>query len=156
MLRQIFSAHRYAYVRVKQRAVSRFVAEAAHSRDIQRQVLFEKLRLNEESEFGRRHGFAEIKSVADFRRRIPVASYEYYRPYVERVKRGEINAMFGPETRVLMFSMTSGTTSQSKYIPITNHFFREYRKAWNVWGLGVFRDHVDLVHKFALHFGSDW
>jgi len=156
MIRRIPFAHRYIYLWVKQRKVNRFVANAARCRDVQHNVLFTKLRRNAPSEFGRKHGFSEIRSVADFRQRVPVADYEYYRPYVERVKLGKIDTMFGPGTRVLMLSMTSGTTSQSKYIPITDHFFAEYRKAWNIWGLGVFRDHVDLLLKYALHFGSDW
>ena len=87
---------------------------------------------------------------------MPVADYEYYRPYAERAQRGEVRAMFGPETRLLMFSVTSGTTSEPKYIPITNHFFQEYRKSWNLWGLGVYRDHRDLLLKQTLQFTSDW
>lgn len=115
-----------------------------------------RLRLNADSAFGREHGFSEIRSVEDFRRRVPIANYETYRPWVERVKHGEIEAMFGSGTKVLMFSMTSGTTNQSKYVPITDHFFREYRQSWNYWGLATFRDHPDLVSKYTLTLASDW
>lgn len=55
-----------------------------------------------------------------------------------------------------MFSMTSGTTAQSKYVPITNHFFKEYRRSWNYWGLATFRDHKDLLAKYTLTLASDW
>ncbi len=123
---------------------------------IQRQRLLEKLRLNQDSQFGREHGFASIRDFRDFRRRVPIATYETYRPYIEQVKDGKLNVLFGEGTQVLMFSMTSGTTSQSKYVPITNHFFREYRRSWNYWGLATFRDHNDLLSKYTLTLASDW
>ena len=156
MWERILYAHRYGYLAVKHRHVQRFLAGARRCREVQREVLFCKLRRNADSEFGRDHGFPSIRSLEDFRRQTPVATYEYYRPYAEKVKAGKINAMFGPTSQVLMFSMTSGTTSEPKYIPITNHFFREYRASWNIWGLGVFRDHDDLCYKHTLHFASDW
>ena len=115
-----------------------------------------KLRLNADSEFGREHGFSKIRTVEDFRRQVPIVNYETYRPWVERVKNGEIGALFGSEAKVLMFSMTSGTTNQSKYVPITEQFFREYRQSWNYWGLATFRDHPDLLSKYTLTLASDW
>ena len=147
---------RYLYLCAKQYPVHRFLAGTRHAAQVQRNILLQKIRRHADSQFGRAHGFSQIRSVADFRRQIPVASYEYYRPYVERVKKGELGALFGPGTQVLMFSMTSGTTSQSKYIPITREFFREYRKSWNIWGARVFWHHHDLLRKYTLQFSSDW
>ncbi len=147
---------RYLFLCAKQYPVHRFLAGTRHASQVQRDVLLQKIRRHAESQFGREHGFADIRTVADFRRQVPVASYEYYRPYVERVKRGDLNAMFGAGTEVLMFSMTSGTTGESKYIPITNDFFREYRKSWNIWGARVFWHHKDLLWKPTLQFSSDW
>jgi len=147
---------RYLYLCAKQYPVHRFLAGTRRAVQVQREVLLQKIRRHEDSQFGRDHGFAKIRTVEDFRRQLPVASYEYYRPYVERVKQGELGAMFGPGTEVLMFSMTSGTTSESKYIPITREFFREYRKSWNIWGARVFWHHRDLLRKPTLQFSSDW
>ncbi len=148
--------HRYAYVAWKSRQVDRFLARASRCPEIQRELLFAKLRRCAASSFGQEHGFTQIRTLADFRRQVPIAGYEYYRPYAQRVKQGEITAMFASGTKVLMLSMTSGTTSEPKYIPITDEFFREYRRGWNIWGLGAFRDHVDLVFKHTLQFTSDW
>jgi hypothetical protein len=142
-------------IRARYRHVQRFVAGTSRSFTTQRQVLFDKLRRNAESDFGRRLGFAKIRSLADFRR-LPISSYEDYRPYVDRVKRGETSAMFGPGTQVLMFSMTSGTTGQAKYIPITREFVAEYRQGWNLWGSAVFWDHRPLLQRWSLQLSSDW
>src|SRR5262245_49933911 len=96
------------------RDVRRFLADARLAPEIQHRVLLEKVARHVDSAYGRDHGFSRIKTVADFRRRMPLTSYEDYRPYVERVKRGEISAMFGPGTRLLMFTITSGTTAEPK------------------------------------------
>ncbi len=147
---------RRGYLAMRLVKLKNFLAETVNCRIIQRQRLLEKLRLNADSQFGKEHDFSRIHSVEDFRRRVPVSGYETFRPYVEKVKHGDTRALFGGSTRVLMFSMTSGTTNQSKYVPITNHFFREYKRSWNYWGLATFRDHPDLLSKYTLTLASAW
>lgn len=147
---------RLTYLRWRLRRLNRYLAEAVDCRKVQRERLMEKLRLNADSHFGKEHGFGDIHSVEDFRKRVPISGYEKFRPYVEKVKQGETQALFGTGTKVLMFSMTSGTTSQSKYVPITNHFFKEYKRSWNYWGLATFRDHPDLLSKYTLTLASAW
>lgn len=147
---------RLVYLWYRNRRVQRFLAGMRRTREIQRELLFEKLRRNADSDFGRDHGFDRIRSVEDFRKQVPLATYEYYRPYVERVKRGELKAMFGPGTRLLMFALTSGTTDKAKFIPITQEFFDEYRDGWNMWGVRTYIDHLDLCSKKSLQLTSDW
>jgi len=145
-----------AYVVAKQFQVRRFLRDANRATALQQEVLFTKINREMHSDFGREHGLDKIRNIADFRKQLPVASYEYYRPYVERVKKGETQALFGPATKVLMFAMTSGTTSASKFIPITNHFFKEYRRSWNVWGLRTYHQHPELLNLKTLQLSSDW
>lgn len=130
--------------------------DARRARSIQRDVLLAKIRRHAESDFGRAHGFAEMRTADDFRRRMPLTTYEDYAEYVERVKRGDLGAMFGPDTRLLMFAMTSGTTGSPKYIPITRQSFKEYRRGWQAWGLDTYYDHRDLLRKKTLQLSSDW
>lgn len=144
------------YVFANQYKVRRFLRDARRAQSLQRDVLFRKINREMNSGFGQDHGLSEIKNISDFRKQLPISTYEYFRPYVERVKNGEVTALFGEKTKVLMFAMTSGTTSASKYIPITDHFFREYRRSWNVWGLRTYAQHPDLIEKKTLQFSSDW
>ncbi|MGC6431424.1 MAG: GH3 auxin-responsive promoter family protein [Jejuia sp.] len=67
--------------------------------------------------FGKDHNFEAIKSPADFMKQVPVRDYEGLKPYVERVVKGEANILW--KGKPLYFAKTSGTTSGSKYIPIT-------------------------------------
>lgn len=67
--------------------------------------------------FGREHDFENIKTVKDFQERVPVADYEDLKPYIERVKKGQANILWTETPEY--FAKTSGTTSGSKYIPIS-------------------------------------
>jgi hypothetical protein len=136
--------------------VGRFISQAKRSRAIQERVLLAKIGRNAGSDFGRTHGFDAIASIADFRRRIPVTDYSYYAPYIERVKQGDIQAMFGAGTELLMFAMTSGTTGSPKYLPITREFYREYVAGWNLWGDALYRKYPGLFFKPSLGLVSDW
>jgi hypothetical protein len=136
--------------------LKQFLRDARRARRFQHRALLAKIARHADSDFGRDHGFSEIHSVADFRRRLPVLTYNYHRPYISRVLLGDVNALFAPGTRVLMFAMTSGTTGQPKRLPITEELFREYRKGWRLWGAGVFGDHRQLVRTRTLQLTSDW
>lgn len=147
---------RYAYLCYKYQAFRAFLHGTRQGRKYQWNVLFEKIQRNKDSDFGREHGFSEIRTISDLRRFVPITNYEYYRPWIERVKRGELGAMFGPGTKVLMFAMTSGTTSKPKHVPVTDAFLREYRRGWRLWGVRLYWDHKDLVYKKTVKLASNW
>lgn len=121
---------------------------------VQRNLLTEIVRREAPTAFGRDHGFASIRSVADFRKQVPITKYEYFEPYIERVKQGETEAMFHRQ-KVLMFALTSGTSSARKFIPITERFLADHRRVWTAWGLQVFIQHPKLFRLGKLTFVSD-
>ncbi len=116
---------------------------AAHRRtaQVQQQLLAELLRCHADSDFGRDHGFEQVRSYADFTKALPVGNYESHRPYMERVWVGQTTALLPAGQRVQMFSRTSGTTGQPKHIPVTPRFLSAMRRGWNVWGLAALNDH---------------
>lgn len=67
--------------------------------------------------FGKDHDFISINSYSDFAKRVPVRDYEALKPYVEKVVKGQENILW--PGKPIYFAKTSGTTSGSKYIPIT-------------------------------------
>ncbi len=70
-----------------------------------------------QTSFGKAHGFNQINNHANFVAKVPVRDYEALKPYVERVILGEENVLW--PGKPLYFAKTSGTTSGTKYIPIT-------------------------------------
>lgn len=67
--------------------------------------------------FGREHDFENIRSIEDFQSRVKIADYEDLAPYIDRVKKGQANILWTDTPEY--FAKTSGTTSGSKYIPIS-------------------------------------
>lgn len=69
------------------------------------------------TKFGQDHDFVSINSHSDFVKRVPISDYEDLKPYVDLVVNGEEDILW--KGKPIYFAKTSGTTSGSKYIPIT-------------------------------------
>ncbi len=69
------------------------------------------------TKFGKDHAFISINSHSDFVKHVPIRDYEDLKPYVEKVVAGESDILW--KGKPIYFAKTSGTTSGSKYIPIT-------------------------------------
>ncbi|WP_018477102.1 GH3 auxin-responsive promoter family protein [Pontibacter roseus] len=81
-------------------------------------AVFEKiLKEAQHTVFGREHRFAGVKTHADFVKAVPVRDYEGLASYFNRVKAGEKDILW--PGKPLYLAKTSGTTSGTKYIPIT-------------------------------------
>ena len=92
--------------------------------DVQDEI-FKRLILEASAtEFGKKYGFSDIDSVAQFRDRVPVSTYEQIYPYIKRLMRGEQNILW--PTDITWFSKSSGTTNQrSKFIPVSQEALEE-------------------------------
>ena len=99
------------------KVATRLKWESHNAVTVQHKVLKKLLRKAKNTAFGRDHNFSDIKSYEDFKRNVPVRDYEALRPYIERVVAGEENVLWNKKP--LYFAKTSGTTSGTKYIPIT-------------------------------------
>ncbi|MGF1534574.1 MAG: GH3 auxin-responsive promoter family protein [Bernardetiaceae bacterium] len=87
------------------------------SSQIQRQTLQSLLQKAQHTQFGKDHGFADIKDHRDFCQQVPLRDYEALRPYMERLVAGAADVLW--PGRPAYFAKTSGTTSGTKYIPLT-------------------------------------
>ncbi len=68
--------------------------------------------------FGKDHDFAGIKTYEDFKARVPIRDYEALKPYVEQITKEGKSDVLWPRLPAY-FAKTSGTTSGTKYIPIS-------------------------------------
>jgi len=85
--------------------------------ETQQKTLNYLLRNGVKTAFGKDHNLSDVKSHADFKARVPVTDYEGLRTYIDRMVSGEKDVLWpGKPTYI---AKTSGTTSGSKYIPIT-------------------------------------
>lgn len=81
----------------------------------QRLVLQDIIRSNAKTEYGKKYHFDEIKSVTDFREKVPVTAWEDYKDYVGRMEKGEEDVLFAG--KATFFYRTSGTVEAYKLIP---------------------------------------
>src|SRR5512135_2862289 len=136
-----------------------FLRQTARADEVQRALLLRRIARHADSQFGRDHHFDEIRTPADFRRRVPIRGYEGHEPYIDRVRRGDHRALFGEGTKVLMFALTSGTTNRPKTIPVTRESLRDYREGWTIWGILAFDAHYEILAsglRPILQLASDW
>lgn len=120
--------------------VRRFQESCADPRAVQDRLLRDILARQANTGFGKDHGFAAIRTVEDYRRQVPVCPYESLSPYIERVKAGETTALLADD-RLRFFALTSGTTAARKFIPVTDRYLADLRRAWTMWGVRAYRDH---------------
>ena len=98
-----------------------------HPVAVQREVLQELVTAAQHTSFGKKHKFSTLFTLKEFKKMVPIHSYEDMKPYVERMMNGEENILWN--TPINWFAKSSGTTSdKSKFIPISeeslqdNHF----------------------------------
>ena len=90
----------------------------AQPHEAQAQLLRGLLARARHTEWGRRYGYGEPLSAAEFARRVPVNTYEQLFPELEKVLRGQPDVLWPGRPR--WFAKSSGTTNaRSKFIPVT-------------------------------------
>ncbi len=90
------------------------------------QIVFDNLIANgSKTLFGKDHHFDKISNYEDFKANVPIRDYEELKSYIDKILNGEPDILW--PGKPVYLSKTSGTTSGTKYIPITkasipNHF----------------------------------
>ncbi len=121
------------YLDYRLRRIDRF---RRHPAEVQAEQLRERLAEGRRTSFGRELGLERVRTAEQFAAAVPRFDYDRFKPYVERMLRGERSVTV--RGRVTRYARSSGTTAdRSKYLPITGASIR-----WN-HTLGM-RDAVGL------------
>jgi hypothetical protein len=84
----------------------------------QQEVLRRLLQGYARTQYGVQHGADQIESIDDYRHAFPIATYEDYKPLIQRVMAGEVDLLLAEEP--VGWAITRGTTQdESKFIPMT-------------------------------------
>ena len=84
---------------------------------VQNRLLLSLINQAKNTKFGKDHNFSEISNYSDLKKNIPVRDYEELKIYVQQIIEGEKDVLW--PGKPLYFCKTSGTTSGTKYIPIS-------------------------------------
>jgi hypothetical protein len=85
--------------------------------DYQQRIFHHLIHQAKNTVFGKDHGFADIQNYDDYKKMVPVRDYEALKPYINQILEGKSDVLW--PGRPAYFAKTSGTTSGTKYIPIT-------------------------------------
>jgi len=92
--------------------------------EVQDEVLRRLLNSARYTEFGQKYAFDDLINYEDYKRRVPVHTYEQLFPYINRLMHGEQNVLWPSEVK--WFAKSSGTTNdRSKFIPVTTEALEE-------------------------------
>lgn len=116
-------------------AKDRFIRKTHEPMRAQSEFLQQLLQVQQDTELGKQFGLGEIKTIDQFRERVPILPYASYEPLTDRVARGEPNVLNADP--VIYINLTSGTTGKQKMVPVTDRFKRSLGKA-NAAALGFF------------------
>ena len=109
----------------------------------QEKFLFRLIRDNQKTAFGQDHRFSEIRTIADYRKQVPVGDYEQLRPYIDRARHGASSML--TVDPIVMFTMTSGSTGQPKLIPVTKAMQTIHTNLTRLWYERAFLDHPRCI-----------
>ncbi len=109
--------------------------------EVQQEVFNYLIIKGRKTSFGLEHSFDKIKTIAEFKKRVPIRTYEEIEPYIQRLLRSEQNVLW--PTEVKWFAKSSGTTNgKSKFLPVTKEAIDNchYRAGKDLLGMYYFNN----------------
>ena len=83
----------------------------------QENILKNLIKVGSNTEFGKEAGLNKVTSYEEFRQAVSIRDYEDMKPWIDKIKESRHNVLW--KGKPIYFAKTSGTTSGTKYIPIT-------------------------------------
>jgi hypothetical protein len=75
------------------------------------------LKVGKTTDYGKLVGLDKVTNYEEFKQAVPIQDYEQMKPWIEKIKEGKHNILW--KGKPIYLAKTSGTTSGTKYIPIT-------------------------------------
>ncbi|MBD2040422.1 GH3 auxin-responsive promoter family protein [Microcoleus sp. FACHB-672] len=133
---------------VAKRAKANFVCKTGKTDAVQEKCLRSVLLAHRDTELGRKYQLGEIKTIEQFRERIPILPYSSYEPLMERIAKGEQNIL--TVEPVVYLTLTSGSTGKKKLIPTTRQSQNIVRQA-TLTSMGFL---IEALESQKLRFGK--
>ncbi len=130
-------------VREGQKVYRGFSETCKEAMAINTALLMKILEDNKDTEYGRKYGFGEIKTVEEYQKRVPLITYDDIKEYTYRMtEKGEENLLTAYP--VIHISKTSGTTGEPKRIPFTSEMAKVHSKYGIAYQDGLLGDKIGL------------
>ena len=107
--------------------LKRLQDNTVNARQKNEKLLFRILKAGENSKYGKKYDFKNIKSVEEYRKKVPLSTYDDYVEYVERMINNNEEDLL-TSFPLIGYSQTSGTTGKPKFIPLTQNIASLYQR----------------------------
>ena len=121
-----------------------FREETKNPMEVTSTLLFGLLNDNKDTEYGKKYGFKDIRTIEDYQRQVPVITYDDIAEYLERMMDGERNILTAYSYD--HFNETSGTVGVPKVVPMTEKQTEVFSRFNNLLMYGLIREDIE----------SDW
>lgn len=121
----------------------RFTEGLRDPRSAQAARLFRLLRDNEQSAYGRKHGFERIRTPLEYQRAVPIVDYDALAPWIDRIAAGEPGVLTTQPVRLM--ERSGGSAAATKLIPYTPALLDDFSAATNPWLLDLYRNTRGLI-----------
>ena len=119
-----------------------YIMSLKYARRTQEEKLFEIIKENINTEYGKKYGFKNIKSTQDYQKNVPIVNYEDISHYTQLIENGKKNVL--TKEQPIFFGITSGTTNTEKKIPFTKQFWKDYTRSNEIYFCKLGKDHPCL------------
>lgn len=121
--------------------LSDFIEETKKPLEVTTDLLMKLVNDNKDTEYGRKYGFSEIRSIEDYQKRVPVITYDDIAGYLERMMEGEKNILTAYHFD--HFNETSGTIGVPKVVPMTDEQSDVFARFNNLYNYGLMGEKLD-------------
>src|SRR5678809_1523901 len=83
----------------------------------QENILSQLIKVGKGTDYGKSVALDKVTNYEEFKQAIPIQDYEQMQPWINKIKEGKHNVLW--KGKPIYLAKTSGTTSGTKYIPIT-------------------------------------
>ncbi|TAF35395.1 MAG: hypothetical protein EAZ57_04970 [Cytophagales bacterium] len=112
------SALNWLSVNVIKQRLSHITHCAENPHDVQKKVFDYLIHKGRYTAWGQKYSYHQLRSVREYKQRVPISTYEDLFPYIERILKGEQEVLWPSEIK--LFAKSSGTTNaRSKFIPVS-------------------------------------
>ncbi|MBD3209729.1 GH3 auxin-responsive promoter family protein [Candidatus Woesearchaeota archaeon] len=119
---------------------------------VQKELLMRILRQNRNTQYGKRHGFRNIRTTKDYQERVPIVTYDDLAEEIEMIKQGKNRVL--TNKKVALLATTSGTTGEPKLIPVTRERTRQLKKELMLWATFMVKRFPGLLRGKTLYFAG--
>lgn len=114
------------YIADGQKSLKELKENCSNAVKVSEELLMNIIKDNKDTEFGIENNFSDIKSIKDYKEKVPFSTYSAYDGRIKRMMKGEKNLL--TVYPVVHYAKTSGSIGVPKSIPVSENTLKLYDK----------------------------